>query len=144
MRRSTRVVLGCVIAVSLVFGGGAYALVKTGAVDAMLNECTDEATDAANELADAVRKDLPGRTSAVELTGYCDKQPWPSVTTTTSADRATVARRLRARWGCTYAPVIDPRLDNGVVAPPWDCADVGGHEATVEVDYDGTFIADLG
>jgi hypothetical protein len=143
MRRSIRLALCCVAAVVVLLGGGAFALVKTGTVDAMLNECTDEATQTANELADAVRKDLPGRTSAVEVTGYCDQQAWPSVTTTTDSERADVARQLKARWGCTYAPIVAPRLDNGVTPPPWDCDDVAGHLATVEVYSDGTFIADV-
>ena len=143
MRRSTQAAVGCLVAALVLLGGGAVALVRTGAVDAMLSECTDAATGAADEVADAVRRDLSGRTSPVEVEGWCQQQPWPSVTTTTGGDRAVIARELRARWGCTYAPVVAPSLSNGATSPPWECTDVAGYAAVVELDRDGTFVADI-
>lgn len=139
MRRSGPAVVGGLVVSAVLVGGGAVALVQTGGYDAMMDECSDQTHRATDVLADAMRDDLPGRASPVEVQGYCDKQPWPAVTTTTTADRSVVSRTLRDLWGCESAPPI-----MGSTQPPlWKCADVDGYEAEVDIDLDGVVIANV-
>jgi hypothetical protein len=132
VRRWKAVVAGC-LAVLVAVPVGGVVLVRTGVVERVLGDCTDSQMRSAEIVADELRRELPGRTGSVEVDGYCWDEPFPTVGTSTSAERDVVIAELREKWSC--------RQQKGTLPPAWDCEDVGGQGVALDVYTDGDVIA---
>lgn len=108
---------------------GLTVLVKTGAVDSALSECSVENEQRAKKVASTIEAELPGRFGAVTVEGYCWQDPRPSVEGQTSASRTAVSGALKDQWGC--------RAQTGAVPATWECSDVGGFAIELVVEDDG-------
>ena len=126
-------VVGSVVGVAVLLGFLGVGAVRTGLVGRVLDECTDDAKQASAAVADEVRLGLPERVEPVVAEGYCGGEPYPVVTTSTSAERASLAELARERWGC--------RAGSGSPAY-WDC-DMAGQRVEVTLDADGEFVVRL-
>lgn len=138
--RRALLVSAVVLAVSLV--GTllvAGALLATGRIEAddvldvvLDDQCSAQVRAQAEQAADAMRAELPGRAGDVEVRGRCEDDPWPAVHARSTLERRALSTALSERWGCRLAG--SPGLSS--------CTDLDGLLANLQLDDDGSVVVE--
>lgn len=115
------------------------ALLATGRIEAddvldlvLDDQCSAQVRAEAEQAADAVRADLPGRTGDVEVQGRCEDGPWPLVRARSTLEQRALSAALSTRWDCRAAG--SPGLSS--------CADLDGLQANLQVEDDGSVVVE--